>query len=211
MAKTPVAGRSKTRLAREVGTSLAIAFARTAQRAVMRRLMRDTRWESTLSIAPDAARHQPIWPRSCRLMPQGGGDLGKRMRRPFVHLPPGPVIIVGTDIPKIRPQHIARAFRLLGNRDAVLGPAGDGGYWLVGLKRRPRVRAPFDGVRWSTPQALGDTLANLEGMTVAFADTLDDVDDAAGLRLNAMFSGRVVLPSQDGGSNEMLSSDFFWR
>ena len=56
-------------------------------------------------------------------------------------LPPGPVVIIGSDVPGIRPHHIATAFRALGGSDAVLGPAIDGGYWLIGLKRRVEQRA----------------------------------------------------------------------
>jgi len=98
------------------------------------------------------------------------------MQRLFRRLPPGPAIIVGSDIPAIKPSDIARAFRLLGNGDAVFGRAADGGYWLVGLRRSPRVLAPFANVRWSGPHALADTLRNLEGHRVAFAATLSDVD-----------------------------------
>ena len=83
-----------------------------------------------------------------------------------------PSIIVGSDIPAIEAEHIAQAFRLLGRNDAVFGPAADGGYWLIGLKRMPKALAPFAGVRWSSPHALADTLANLKGKRVAFAATL---------------------------------------
>jgi glycosyltransferase A (GT-A) superfamily protein (DUF2064 family) len=58
----------------------------------------------------------------------------------------------------------------------VFGRAADGGYWLVGLRRTPRVLAPFTNVRWSGPHALADTLRNLNGRRVAFAATLSDVD-----------------------------------
>ena len=128
-------------------------------------------------------------------MPQGRGDLGARMQRIFDVLPPGPVLIVGTDVPGIRPSHIAQAFRLLGGHDAVLGPAADGGYWLVGLRRRPRMLQIFANVRWSSPHALADTLANLEGCSVAFAATLSDVDDAHAFAASAARFGRRVLPS----------------
>jgi glycosyltransferase A (GT-A) superfamily protein (DUF2064 family) len=76
----------------------------------------------------------------------------------------------------------------------VLGPASDGGYWLVGLKRRPHVLRPFGGVRWSGPHALADTLRNLARWRVGFAATLADVDDAAGLAARADLVGRRVLP-----------------
>jgi uncharacterized protein len=104
------------------------------------------------------------------------------------------VVIVGTDVPRIAPADIARAFRRLGRDDAVFGPAEDGGYWLVGLMRRPRVLRPFADVRWSSPHALADTLANLDDRSVAFVATLADVDDARGLAANAAWFGRRVPP-----------------
>ena len=114
------------------------------------------------------------------------------MQRLFTRLPPGPVIIVGSDIPSIRPSHIAEAFRLLGGADAVLGPAPDGGYWLVGLKRTPRVPKPFAAVRWSGSHALSDTLANLKGRRVALAARLSDVDTAEDLRREGARAGRLI-------------------
>jgi len=102
------------------------------------------------------------------------------MARPFVSLPPGLVVIVGSDIPAIRPAHIEAAFRLLAGHDVVLGPATDGGYWLIGARRRPLPYGTFAGVRWSTEHALADTVASLPKRSrVAFTATLDDVDDAA--------------------------------
>lgn len=161
----------------------------------MTRLARDSRWETCLAITPDEFVFWPIWPRSIHKQPQGPGDLGEKMQRVFALLPPGPVVIVGTDIPEIRAQHIARAFRLLGAHDAVFGPAEDGGYWLVGLRRRPRIHHIFAGVRWSSPQALSDTLANLDGRSVAFLETLDDVDEQSSHWRLKGAGGRVVLAS----------------
>jgi glycosyltransferase A (GT-A) superfamily protein (DUF2064 family) len=77
---------------------------------------------------------------------------------------------------------IAAAFRALGPARAVFGPASDGGYWLVGLRRGPGEHLPFDGVRWSTADALSDTLANLEGCRVALLREQEDVDDGPALR-----------------------------
>ena len=134
-----------------------------------------------------------MWPRGMARRPQGGGDLGVRMQHIFDWKPPGPVVIVGTDVPAIRPAHIAEAFRLLGRHDAVFGPATDGGYWLVGLRRRPRVSCPFANVRWSSPHALSDTLTNLECRTVAFVATLSDVDGAR-LQLERGIFGTARAP-----------------
>ena len=112
------------------------------------------------------------------------------MQRIMASVPPGPLVIVGTDIPAIRAAHIAQAFRALGRHDAVFGPAADGGYWLVGLAPRRPAR-PFAAVRWSTEHALADTLANFAGRRVAMLRTLHDVDTAADLvRLRAQEGDR---------------------
>jgi glycosyltransferase A (GT-A) superfamily protein (DUF2064 family) len=104
------------------------------------------------------------------------------MARQFRNMPKGPVCIIGGDIPGVTRNHIARAFASLGSHDAVFGPAPDGGYWLVGLSRRAALPSGlFDGVRWSSEHALEDSVASLGNRTVAFVDTLQDIDRAADL------------------------------
>ncbi len=184
-ARAPQLGRVKRRLARETGDAAATRFYRlTLARQI--RLLRDRRWQVWLFATPDTALADVVWRGIARerIRPQGPGDLGVRMKRPFRVLPPGPVVLVGSDIPAMRAHHIARAFRLLGRHDFVFGPASDGGFWLIGARRlRPLPRTLFKGARWSTPQALADSLASLpQNCSVALADTLDDVDDLASLR-----------------------------
>jgi hypothetical protein len=198
MAKEPVMGRIKTRLASEAGQAEAIRFYRQTMQAVMGRLGRDARWGTILAVTPDTGLASGAWPRHSTMIGQGRGDLGTRMQRLFDRLPPGPVVIVGTDIPAIRPAIIAKAFRLLGSHDAVFGPAKDGGYWLVGLKRRPHVPRPFSGVRWSSRHALGDTRARLGSARVANVATLEDVDGLADLeRAGAGFARRIRPAAAD--------------
>ncbi len=184
MARAPRLGAVKRRLALDVGALAAWRFYRHGLAALIRRLGRGRgvggRWRRWLAVTPDRAVRSP-WPRAWHVIPQGSGDLGARMGRVLQELPPGPVVIVGSDIPDLGPAHIARAFALLGDHDWVFGPAGDGGYWLIGARRRPARRDPFAGVRWSSPHALADTLANLSGARVAFLQELDDVDTGADL------------------------------
>jgi rSAM/selenodomain-associated transferase 1 len=182
-AKAPVMGRVKTRLARDIGTVAAWRFYRQTTWTVTRRLAADRRWRTTLAVSPDAACGEGYWPATDDRIGQGQGDLGRRMHRVFLEMPPGPVIIVGSDIPSIAPVHIARAFDVLGAADAVFGPANDGGYWLIGLKRVGAVPDLFRNVRWSTEHALADTRANLKGRRIAMIDELVDVDTVADLRL----------------------------
>ena len=86
--RAPELGRGKRRLARDIGDLAALRFQR-AQVVRLRRLLRDPRWSSTLWVTPDrAALRLQAWP-------QGRGDLGARMARPFRRLPPGPVVLIG--------------------------------------------------------------------------------------------------------------------
>ena len=204
MAKRPVAGRVKRRLAREIGDIAALRFYRTTLANTVMRLGTDPRWRTYLAVTPDASVTASCWPSPPKLsrIPQGEGDLGQRMQSLFDSLPPGPVVIVGSDIPAVRPAHVARAFDLLGPAEIVFGPATDGGYWLVGLKRSPRQLVPFAGVPWSTKEALAATAANLAGRIIAYAPTLSDVDSIQDYRRERKFSERFCSapPTVVGGA-----------
>ncbi|MEQ8603374.1 MAG: TIGR04282 family arsenosugar biosynthesis glycosyltransferase [Marivibrio sp.] len=179
-AREPRLGAVKRRLARDVGRQRALAFYRQTLFTVMRRTLGDPRWTPWLAVTPDRAACAPALRRpGSRLIGQGRGDLGARMARVFRTLPPGPVVIVGSDIPALDSEHIASAFAALGRADAVLGPSGDGGYWLIGLRRRaPPPPTLFRGVRWSSPYAYADTGATFpRAYKVATLVTLEDVDD----------------------------------
>ena len=200
MAKQPVMGRVKTRLARQTSATEALRFYRNAVRTVASRLAADRRWRTVLAIAPDTAICARVWPSRCAKVAQGRGDLGARMQR-LLELPAhGPVVLVGTDIPSITPAHIAAAFRLLGSHDVVFGPAADGGFWLVGLKRMPALVRPFADIRWSTADTLAESLANCAGHRVALASTLSDVDDAADLRRLGPTAARFVPTRVNGAA-----------
>lgn len=179
--KEPRPGRVKTRLARDIGTIAAAWWFRHQCGRLLRRVGRDPRWRTVLAVSPD---HEGLmsrcWPSGLVRWPQGAGDLGDRMGRALNGL--GPVIVIGADVPGIRAGHIAKAFRLLGEHDAVIGPASDGGYWLIGLRgnRKPPVGF-LSNVRWSTQYALEDTLASMPGLSVAKTDILGDVDTARDL------------------------------
>lgn len=193
MAKVPVAGLAKTRLARELGVGTATRLARHATAALLARVARHPAWETRLAVTPDSGIGWRAWPRCITRDPQGRGDLGQRMQRIMDCTAPGPVVIIGTDVPSIRAVHIRDAFRVLGRHDAVFGAATDGGYWLVGLRRRPHVPGIFGAVRWSSRHALADTLAHLGGRPVARVATLSDVDTAEDFARSAAAFGRRVL------------------
>lgn len=183
MVKEPHPGRVKTRLARDIGTVAAKWWFHHQATRLLRRL-RDPRWHLVLAVSPDSAGlASRVWPTDLPRAPQGGGDLGARMARLMRAAPPGPVCVIGADIPGITPAAIWRAFRALGQADVVFGPAEDGGYWLVGVRNAAQVpRTLFRGVRWSTEHALADTIASVPDALVARVDVLPDVDTVADLR-----------------------------
>ncbi len=182
--RAPALGRGKRRLAREIGDVTALRFERQMISRLLRRLAGDKRWRLRIAVTPDrACRGACRWCPGIKIVPQGAGDLGLRMRRAIMRAPLGPVVLIGSDIPAISARHIAAAFRSLGHHDLVFGPADDGGFWLVGARRRPRLPPLFRKVRWSGPYALADTLAELaRDVTVGFVDTLEDVDNGASYR-----------------------------
>ena len=196
MLKAPMSGAAKTRLARCIGAGEALRFYRAATAALLRRVARDPRWRTVLAISPDHLAMAPFWPRSLARLPQGRGGLGMRMQR-LLDLPvPGPLAIIGSDIPDVRASHVAEAFRLAARYGLVFGPAADGGFWLVGARRRPKTPRPFANVRWSSPHALADTRANIR-TAVGYCAVLSDVDTAADWRRWRRTGS--AMPDQTGG------------
>ena len=182
--RAPQLASGKRRLAREIGDIAALRFERAMIALLLRRLAKDRRWRLRIAVTPDKdCRRAGYWCRGVEVVGQGAGDLGIRMRRALETCPPGPVVLVGADIPALDARHVAAAFHLLGSHDLVFGPAEDGGFWLVGA-RHPRQLPPlFEQVRWSGPDALADTLARLpRRIEVGYADKLEDVDDGAAYR-----------------------------
>ena len=182
MVKEPRPGRVKSRLGRDIGMVAAAWWFR-HQVARLLREVDDPRWQVVLAVSPDhAGLKSRVWPAHLPRVAQGAGDLGDRMGRLLRSMPPGPVCIIGADIPGVTRAHVVQSFSALGRNDAVFGPAMDGGYWLVGLKRSRPVAPPlFQGVRWSTADALGDTIKTLPGARVALVERLRDVDTASDL------------------------------
>lgn len=186
-ARAPRLGRVKTRLARDIGSVAALRFYTQTLDAALRELAAGP-WTCWLSITPRRACVRP-WrlfgpsARGWHVLDQGGGSLGNRMARAFRELPPGPALIVGSDIPDLRRHHVATAFAALGGSDTVFGPATDGGYWLVGARRSPVTPDMFRHVRWSSEHALADTIGNLGArFGHRLLEPLSDIDDGASWR-----------------------------
>lgn len=201
MAKVPVAGRVKTRLARDVGAGRATWIYRHTLAGLIQRVARQGHWRVILSVTPNSQCHTIMLPPVLARIGQGRGDIGARMARPFRTLPPGPVVLIGADLPQVRAAHVRQAFHLLRRHDAVFGPADDGGFWLAGFNQRARHRAAFGSARWSSEHALDDTLAGLGKMRIAFAATLCDLDDGPDLARLGGVIGRRLLPPESPTGN----------
>ena len=186
LAKAPVAGLAKTRLIPLLGA----AGAARAQRSFALRTLATVRAACTGAVTLWCAPHATHrFFRALQLrhgvqcVAQPAGHLGERMQAAvdahFAHSAYTPLLIVGTDCPALTPAHLQQAADALQQHDAVLIPAEDGGYVLVGM-RRP-VPLVFERVDWSTPQVLAQTRQQLRqaGATWLELPTLWDVDEPA--------------------------------
>jgi hypothetical protein len=176
-ARAPRLGTVKRRLARDIGARAALRFHVATLTALLRGLQACGRFDVVLAVTPDRARVDV--PAGVRVIPQGRGDLGRRMTRALTRY--RRVALMGSDIPDANASDVRAAFRALGAADAVFGQAADGGYWLIALGPR-RPADLFGKTRWSTEHALADTLAQFRRHRVGFIRTLSDVDTGADYR-----------------------------
>lgn len=162
-AKRPVPGQVKTRLAAETSIEWAAHVADAFLRDTLTRL-------STCDVdrvvvhAPDAehAFFSQLVGNRYRLAPQGAGDLGARLKRFFTEQRQRGatrIVVVGADSPTIPVAFVTQAFQELERADVVLGPAMDGGYYLLGCAGQ--VPPIFDGIAWGGPDVLRATIARL--------------------------------------------------
>jgi rSAM/selenodomain-associated transferase 1 len=183
--KQPIPGAVKTRLAAEFGPELAAEM----HSAMLFDLL--DLWASDRFLAPGGRRvlvYSPAdagpWfdqrvPEAFALQPQADGDLGDRMHSFFAgEFEEGAerIVLIGSDSPTLDPTLVISAFMCLEGRDLVLGPATDGGYYLVGC--RPPVPPIFRDIAWSTPTVLADTIDRLRdtGLALAILPPWYDVD-----------------------------------
>lgn len=185
MARQPRFGVGKRRLAAGCGERAAWQFQRRNLALLLRRLGRDRRWQLRLALAFHAA-HPPL--PEARSVPrhlQSGGDLGQRILAELCPTAPStaptPRLVIGGDIAGVQACHIATALKALRYHDWVIGPAEDGGFWLIGGSgRRPR-RPDFTGISWGTEAARASVLERLPGRC-AVTSRLFDVDEMEDLQ-----------------------------
>lgn len=185
--RAPEPGTVKTRLAAAIGHRAALA--------VYKRLAEHTMAEARALAAQDVEVRVHYAPAHAggavrawlggglAYLPQSDGDLGERMEDAFARAFAGGAeraVIVGSDLPEVSASLLRRAFRLLDAHPAVIGPARDGGYYLLGLRRL--IGGVFGGIPWSTPAVLAATLerfraAGVEPVMLQELADVDTVDD----------------------------------
>ena len=177
--KAPQPGLVKTRIARTAGAARACEVYREMVTTILGRI--GSIRNAQLRFAPDEAEGEITpWLRDkWTAVPQGVGDLGERLQRAFVDsFANGAerVVIIGSDCPQVRTADIRTAWKELKSSDLVVGPAVDGGYWLIGL-RAPQPEL-FRAIEWSSDRVLAQTLAKAKsmGLRVQLLRILTDID-----------------------------------
>ena len=201
--KHPRPGEVKTRLASAIGPDAAAEL----YRALAERVL-----EATTPVAgdyerlvffdpPESLPQMRDWLPGVRLLAQSGHDLGARMADAFARAfarGASRVAIVGTDAPGVSRATVTEALTALDTADVVIGPADDGGYYLIALREpRPNLLA---GIEWSTPGVRGQTLARAAaaGLSVRELKQRRDVDTLEDLRaewpaVRGLIDGRKEL------------------
>ncbi|GAB3634757.1 TIGR04282 family arsenosugar biosynthesis glycosyltransferase [Hymenobacter arcticus] len=187
-AREPVLGRVKTRLAAGIGEAAALAVYREllalTAAAVRAAQVPATVWLAEAPAEGYPTQARPEWPGLPWRVQPAAGSLGARMAQAFGEAfaaGAGRVVVIGTDCPGLSAELLRQAFGQLLSHDLVVGPADDGGYYLLGINElQPQLFANKD---WSTATVLPDTLADAArlGLRVAQLPTLHDVDSAQDL------------------------------
>lgn len=182
--KNPEAGKVKTRLAATIGNEAALA--------IYHQLLLHT--VSTTKYLPvekfvfyfNHIENEDVWnSKYYRKEVQQGNDLGERMKNAFASIfqkDYGKIVIIGTDCPDVNAGIIMNAFDYLKSYDIVVGPAEDGGYYLIGMKElRPNL---FENIKWSTDTVLHDTISKCTTLELNYhlLPVLKDIDEEKDLQ-----------------------------
>ena len=203
MARWPSPGRCKRRLSRDLNHELGLANSSERATRIQRRLTQHTaavvrglagamEIEPVLAVSGLGTRAADRWGQQLGLGQvrlQGRGQLGTRLRRQLMHSHRHnrPCLVIGTDLPELNPDDLRQAVEQLEQHDLVLGPASDGGYWLLGigasLIRSPQ-HWPLIGIPWGGPSVLEATLeaARRRQLLSALVAQRNDLDHWSDLR-----------------------------
>jgi uncharacterized protein len=177
--KAPRLGTVKTRIAQKMGEQRALKIYRELVETILEGVRTVPNIQLYFTPADALNEIQPWLRENWTAHAQGEGDLGERMHRAFVEAFANGaerVVVIGSDAPEVRTSDIRSAWKELKSHDVVVGPAIDGGYWLIGL-RAPQPEL-FREIAWSSEQVLGQTLARAKslGLKIQLLRILSDID-----------------------------------
>lgn len=190
--RNPELGKVKTRLAKGIGEKAALeVYIKLLEHteSVLQKINTDKCVWYSVSV-----RQNDIWPDdSYQKKAQFGNDLGERMLNAFIDAFQHnyeKVIIIGSDLYDLQPKHIEEAIEALDNNDVVIGPAQDGGYYLLGMKTLQK--EAFNPKNWGTETVLADTLNDLDTQKIHLLETLNDIDHAEDLEPYEAFKNYLL-------------------
>ncbi|MEO1043396.1 MAG: TIGR04282 family arsenosugar biosynthesis glycosyltransferase [Pseudomonadota bacterium] len=172
MCRYPVPGKAKTRLIPALGPDGAAEMHRTlAEHTVA--TVREATLPFTLWGTGGSAIQFADWLGELTFQSQGEGDLGERLLAAAAHYP---IIFLGTDAPDLTPNHLHQAADALAAGKSVIGPAADGGYWLLGLPQP--ADDLFTGIEWGTETVYATTREKMRQLDIEpiVLEELHDVD-----------------------------------
>jgi len=186
--KHPQRGKVKTRLAAVIGDDSAVSVYKNMVEQMLPKLKKGT-FPLYICFFPKNAQ-KPIehWlGKQYCYVPQKGKDLGERMRNGLAEafsMGYKRVVLIGSDIPGLRIKYINEAFKSLKEMDAVIGPAYDGGYYLIGFKEKTFSPQIFEGIAWGTKNVFNETMKTLKRIrrVVHILPYQRDIDTAEDLR-----------------------------
>jgi rSAM/selenodomain-associated transferase 1 len=199
--KNPEKGKVKTRVASAIGDKMAMKLYRRFLLEMLSTLNRGTflfylcfHPENSLNDLKDWLGDHYLY------TPQMGENLGQRMKNGFVEafsMNFKRVVLIGSDIPDLPLEFIEEAFNSLGEKDAVIGPSLDGGYYLIGFRDKTFSPKVFEGIPWSTERVFEDTMKILkqEGLLVHTLPRWRDIDTIEDLK---NLPGRSTNSKPDG-------------
>lgn len=194
-ARNPELGKCKTRLAETIGDDLALD--------IYKQLLLHTAHVAKNIVADrfvfysETIQKNDIWDEATfRKKLQKGADLGVKMANAFLELFQigyKKIVIIGSDLLDLKPQHITSAFETLNTEEVVLGPSEDGGYYLLGLSSMNE--SLFRNKSWSTATLLEETLSELKKNSVQFTtlETLNDIDTFEDLLASKAYQTNLEL------------------
>jgi rSAM/selenodomain-associated transferase 2/rSAM/selenodomain-associated transferase 1 len=183
----PVPGRTKTRLIPHLGPVGAADLHRYLTEIIYsraRKFARENYVDLEIRFEGSSIQRMKRWlGTSAKISKQGSGNLGIRMNNSFSNAFRNGfkrVVLIGTDIPHLTEEVLENAFNALDDKDVVLGPSTDGGYWLIGLKRPVDL---FRDVEWGKDTVLKQTLDLVKehGLNASLLEPLSDIDDCQDL------------------------------